>query len=77
MAENRSVASEDTLELEEDFHYLLQLLPDGWQMDLAPSRAKWSCAIESATIGLYRRVVSRAQPAAASGRIAAGDGSQG
>jgi Transposase DDE domain len=31
MAENRSEAPEDALELEEDFHYLLQLLPDGWQ----------------------------------------------
>jgi hypothetical protein len=31
MPEDRSETPEDALELEEDFHYLLQLLPDGWQ----------------------------------------------
>lgn len=31
MPEDRSGTPEDALELEEDFHYLLQLLPDGWQ----------------------------------------------
>jgi hypothetical protein len=31
MPEDRLETPEDALELEEDFHYLLQLLPDGWQ----------------------------------------------
>ena len=31
MSEDRSETPESGLELEEDFRYLLQLLPDGWQ----------------------------------------------